>query len=153
MLLLTGLLANAVFAQSPGNLGTTRLQEVASQYLERSAFAAAVPYLSELERRLRESDESAAVRARETILFYPGVGQLQSAELPLAASTLARFLSLYPDSVHAPTARLYRGDAFYYQGRAADAVATYEELLADEKLNTQSAADMARERLEALSIS
>ena len=134
VLLLVSMLASFASAQSPGNLGTTRLQEVASQYLERSAFAAAVPYLNELERRLRESDESAAVRARETILFYLGVGQLQSAELALAASTLARFLDLYPDSVHAPTARLYRGDAFYYQGRAADARSIYEQMqgLADE---------------------
>ncbi len=134
VLLLTCLLASFTSAQPPGNLGTTRLQEEASQYLERSAFAAAVPYLSELERRLRESDESAAVRARETILFYLGVGQLQSAELPLAASTLAKFLDLYPDSVHAPSARLYRGDAFYYQGRAADARSIYEQMqrLADD---------------------
>jgi outer membrane protein assembly factor BamD (BamD/ComL family) len=108
VLLLVSILTSFASAQSPGNLGTTRLQEVASQYLERSAFAAAVPYLNELERRLRESDESAAMRARETILFYLGVGQLQSAELALAVSTLARFLDLYPDSVHAPTARLYR---------------------------------------------
>ncbi len=95
-------------AQSPSSLGTTRLQEVASQYLDRSAFAAAVPYLHELNRRLRESEDSAAIRARESILFYLGLGRLQAAELPLAAVTLAEFISLYPDSPHASSARLYQ---------------------------------------------
>lgn len=114
-------------AQVPGDLGTTRLQEVASQYLERSAFAAAVPYLHELDRRLRESEDASAIRARETVLFYLGVGRLQSADLPAAAYTLADFLTLYPDSAHAPTARLYRADAFYYQGRHADARAIFAD--------------------------
>ncbi|MEJ6604026.1 MAG: tetratricopeptide repeat protein [Verrucomicrobiia bacterium] len=115
-------------AQSPSSLGTTRLQEVASQYLDRSAFAAAVPYLHELNRRLRESEDSAAIRARESILFYLGLGRLQAAELPLAAVTLAEFISLYPDSPHASSARLYQGDAYYYQGRLADARSLYAEM-------------------------
>lgn len=128
MLLWLGLSTLPLSAQSPSNLGTTRLQEVASQYIERSAFAAAVPYLHELNRRLRESEDSSAVRARESILFYLGLGRLQAAELPLAASTLAEFISLYPNSANAPSARLYQGDAYYYQGRLADARALYAEM-------------------------
>ncbi|MCF3652552.1 tetratricopeptide repeat protein [Synoicihabitans lomoniglobus] len=122
--------ATSAAAQNATQLGTTALQEMAQDRIERAAFAEAVPFLSELDRRLRESTDSTAVRAREGILFYLGLGKLQQANLPGAAHTLGEFVTAYPDAPNAVIAQMYRGDAFYYQGRLADARALYEELRA-----------------------
>ena len=110
-------------------MGTSRLQATASQYVERAAYAAAVPYLAELNRRLWESEDATAVRARENVLYFLGLGRLQSAELPLAAATFAEFVSLYPDSANVTRARFYGADCFYYQGRPGDARSLYAEVV------------------------
>ena len=115
-------------AQNPAQMATTTLQEEAQARIEQGALAEAVPYLAELDRRLRESTDSAAIRSRELVLFNLGLGQLQAAQLTTAATTLASFVATYPASPRVPTAQLYRGDAFYYQGRLADARVIYEEL-------------------------
>ncbi len=117
-----------VQAQEPAQLSTTVLQERAQAQIERGAWGEAVPFLTELNRRLRESTDTAALRAREQVLYFLGLGKLQAANLPGAAATLAEFVTAYPQSPQAVTAQLYRGDAFYYQGRLADARALYEEL-------------------------
>ncbi|WP_221033043.1 tetratricopeptide repeat protein [Actomonas aquatica] len=109
-------------------LGTQALQEEAQVQIERGAWGEAVPFLRELNRRLRESSDAAAVRSREQVLYFLGLGQLQMANLPGAADTLAEFIATYPESPQAVTAQLYRGDTYYYQGRLADARALYEEL-------------------------
>lgn len=111
-----------------GQLATTALQELAAQRIERAAFADAVPYLAELDRRLRESTDSTAVRARESVLYFLGLGRLQAADLPGAARALTEYLTAYPDAPNAVTAQLYRGDCYYYQGRWEDARVLYREL-------------------------
>lgn len=123
-----GLTLASLCAQSPAERSTTDLQELAQTAVERGAWAEAVPFLAELNRRLSESTDAAAVRSREQVLFFLGLGKLQAANLPGAAATLAEFVATYPQSPQAATAQLYRGDTYYYQGRLADARAIYEEL-------------------------
>lgn len=118
-------LFSVLSAQDPTTLGTSDLQQVAQQTMDRSSYAAAVPYLRELDRRLRESTDTTAQRARESVLFYLGLGQLQAAQLDAAASTLAEFLTVFPDSANATVARAYWGDALYYQGELGSARAVY----------------------------
>lgn len=109
-------------------LSSTALQQQAQREIERAAFGAAVPYLVELDRRLRESADSASVRARENVLYYLGIGRLQSADLVGATYTFAQFVETYPDAPTVIQARAYWGDAFYYQGRLEDARSIYAEL-------------------------
>ncbi len=114
--------------QEASQMATTLLQERAQVQIERGALAAAVPYLAELDRRLRESTDAAAVRAREQVLYFLGLGQLQAADLPGAGHTLAEFITAYPRSPQAATAQLYRAETFYYQGQLAQARTIYEAL-------------------------
>ena len=88
-LIVAGCCVCSTDGQSTAQLATTTLQEEAQTRIERGALADAVPYLEELDRRLRESTDSAAVRSRELVLFHLGLGQLQSAKLTTAATTLA----------------------------------------------------------------
>ncbi len=117
-------------AQDAAQLSSTTLEQRAQREIERAAFAAAVPYLAEFDRRLRESDESAAMRTREKVLFYLGIGRLQSADLSGAATTFAEWVETFPESPSIVQARAYWGDAFYYQGKLEDARAIYGELSA-----------------------
>lgn len=109
-------------------LSSSSLQQRAQREIERAAFGAAVPYLTELDRRLRESADSAAVRARENVLYYLGIGKLQSADLVGATYTFAQFVETYPKAPTVIQARAYWGDAFYYQGRLEDARSVYGAL-------------------------
>lgn len=110
-------------------MGTSRLQETASDYIENGSFGPAVPYLEELDRRLRESEESAAFRARESILYFLGVGRLQLADLYGAERAFSQFLESYRDSSRVASVRLYRGDTFYYRQAWRDAAAVYADLV------------------------
>ncbi|MFX3681324.1 MAG: tetratricopeptide repeat protein [bacterium] len=116
-------------AQDPEMLGTSRLQEISSELLENASFGRAVPYLEELNRRLRESEESVAVRAREPILYFLGLGRLQRAELLEADRAFTELIMGYPESLRIASARLYRGDTFYYRQSWSDAPALYAELV------------------------
>lgn len=127
--LLTLLSTVAARGQDPATLGTTQLQERSSDLLEAGAFGQAVPWLEELDRRLRESTESAAIRAREPILYYLGVGRLQLADLAGADRALADLIAGYPDSAHVPSARLYRADTFYYRQMWSNAAAVYADMV------------------------
>lgn len=128
-IILTILLGADLRAQDPANLGTKRLQEVASELLEAGSFGQAVPFLAELDRRLRESDETAAIRAREPILFFLGLGRLQLADLFGADRALTDFIERYPNSPRLASARMYRGDAFYYRQEWNNAAALYATLV------------------------
>jgi len=127
-----------VFAQDPTNLGTTRLQEVSSEFLEQGAFGQAVPFLDELDRRLRESPESAAIRAREPILYFLGLGRLQLADLFGADRALTELIASYPDSPRVASARMYRGDTFYYRQEWSNAAAIYAELVGRHEVTSLS---------------
>ena len=126
------ILAGPIRAQEAEGLGSSHLQELAQHALDRQAYGEAVPYLEELDRRLRESTDSTAVRSRETILFYLGLGRLQSADLTGAARAFAEFVTAYPAAPNRALARLYWGDALYYQGRLPEAHVVYEELRASQ---------------------
>lgn len=109
---------------------TSQLQQLAQHAIERQQFGEAVPALAELDRRFRESDDPAIVQAREGILYFLGVGRLQAGQFEDAAAALEEFLQRYPEARPAPFARLFHGDALFYQGRFADARAAYETLRA-----------------------
>jgi len=110
-------------------MSTTHLQERASGQIERSAFSAAIPFLEELDRRLRESEDAAAVRARENVLYFLGIGRLQQSDFFGAESALSDFLVAFPDSDQAIPARLYLADTYFYRQRWADARAFYEGMV------------------------
>lgn len=118
-----------VAAQDPANLSTSQLQERASDHIERNAFSAAVPFLEELDRRLKESEDAAAVRARENILYFLGIGRLQQSDFYGAESALSDFLIAFPNSDQAAPARLYLADTYFYRQRWADARAFYEGMV------------------------
>jgi TolA-binding protein len=129
--LLVLLSALSLRGHDPATLGTSRLQEVSSQYLENAAFGRAVPYLAELDRRLRESDETAAVRARGPILYFLGLGRLQLADLFGADQAFNDFIAGYPDSPRLASAQMYRADTFYYRQEWSNAAAIYAQVVTD----------------------
>ncbi len=127
--------------QDTSTLGTSQLQDIASSHIERSAFSTAVPFLTELNRRLRESEDSAAVRAREQVLFFLGVGQLQQSDFHAAENAFSEFFSLFPNSDRIASARLYHADSFFYRRRWADARDQYA-VLAQEGLQRDLAVEL-----------
>jgi tetratricopeptide (TPR) repeat protein len=77
-----------------------------------------------------KSDDSTSVRARENVLYYLGIGRLQSGDLVGATYTFAQFVEVYPSAPTVIQARAYWGDGFYYQGRLEDARSIYAGLRA-----------------------
>lgn len=111
-----------------GNERTTVLQQQAQRAVETQQFAQGVPALAELNRRFRGSEDPAIVQVREGILYYLGLGYMQAMELVEAEKTMREFLEDYPKGRNTIFARLYLGDAVYYQNKLSEARAVYDEL-------------------------
>jgi TolA-binding protein len=122
--------AAVAWGQDMSGLRTTELQQRVQQGIDRQAFAAVRAELVELNRRYRESADPAMVQAREGILYYLGLARLQAADLGGAEETLRELLAAYPEARQAVFARLYLGDALYYQNKLAEARVAYDDLRA-----------------------
>jgi TolA-binding protein len=122
--------ATGLWAASPdlASNATSQLQQTAQQAIERQQFADAVPALAELDRRYRESTDAAIVQAREGVLYFLGLGRLQAGSFPEAALALREFVDRYPASRSTPFARLYLGDAWFFQSKFVEAREAYEAL-------------------------
>src|SRR5690606_16348620 len=122
------LAAAALWAQDPAGLATRELHERAQDCIARASYAAAVPWLVELDRRLAESVQPAARQTREGVRYYLGLGRLAAGEFAAAEVVLGVFAREYPDSVWAAAAKKYRGDAAFYRGDWAAARERYAQL-------------------------
>lgn len=107
---------------------TSVLQQRAQRAVETQQFAEGVPALAEMNRRFKDSQDPAIHQAREGILFYLGLGYLQGGDLPNAAATLTELISTYPESRNMLLARLYLGDALFYQNQLDEAREAYNAL-------------------------
>lgn len=120
-----------LWAQDMAMLTTSQLQQQAQHAVERQQFEAAVPALAELERRFGGSTDPAIVQARESILYFLGLGRLQAGEFAAAAGHFREFAERYPTARSVPTARLLAADCAFYQSQFAEARESYDALRRD----------------------
>ena len=121
-------------AQDLSNQRTSVLQQQAQRAVETQQFAEAVPALTELNRRFRESEDPAIQKGRESILYFLGLGQLQATDLSGTVKTMQEFITAFPEGRNLVFARLYLGDALYYQNKLEEARGVYDELRAKHDL-------------------
>jgi len=115
-----------VAGQDPTQLGMTALQEQATALVSAGDLVTAIPFLSELERRLVQAPETQR-QGLEAIVFYLGVGHMQryatagTEALDQAVAAFGRYLERFPQGDRAHFVRANRADCQRVRGNFREA--------------------------------
>lgn len=131
--LATGLVVVAMFglpvrsaAQEVTQMGLTAVQEAATTLVSAGDLIGALPYLVELERRLRDAAEPQR-QGLEAVYFFMGLAHMQrygtagDEALTQAIAAFSRYLEVFPNGDRAHFARGNRADCFRVQGKFREA--------------------------------